>query len=384
LINYLVLNKKAVFCVTLFGLVLGLESCVNYIGIHHKQHLKKPEQFATKRSIISKNGAWPKIDWAKQFDPNLPLLIHEGLANNPDLQIALARQRQAQAAVEGRNGALLPRVSFIGLASRNKLIYPFQHILQNFGLAALNFNYELDFWGKNYSLLAQALSQEKVSQVALYQSALMISTMIASVYNELDYEYSLRAVLVRTLNQRRGLNTITEKLSKSGLATEVQVYQAKNAYADVQTQLISIDGQIQRTGQQLGVLLGAGPDKGFTIPRPRFYTLADPKLPNNLPINLLGRRPDVVAARWQVEASLYGVKHVKAQFYPNVNLLALAANFSYGTASLFRQSNQFLGAAAALTLPIFDGGILRAQLKGQYAQLDEQIALYNSTLNKAL
>lgn len=381
--NYSVLRKTSIFSASLFGLVLSLDGCVNYVGIHHKQNIRKPEQFATKHSLSTKQGTWPKITWAKDLDPHLPALIHEGLANNPDLQVVIARQNQAFAQVEGRSGALLPQANFIGLTARNKLMSPLNHQFQNFGVAALSFNYELDFWGKNYSLLAQALSEQKVSQAALYQSALMISTMIASTYNQLDYEYALRAVLMRTLKQRKVLNTITEKLLRSGLATKVQRYQAQNVYADVQTQLVAINGQIRSTRQQLGVLLGAGPDRGFTIPAPRFADVPDPKLPANLPMDLLGRRPDVVAARWQVESALYGVKNIKAQFYPNVNLLALAADFSFGTMSVFRNSSQLLSGAAALTLPIFDGGILRAQLKGQNAKLDEQIALYNSTLNQA-
>lgn len=366
------------------GLVLNLAGCVNYIGVHHHQRLKKTEQFAIKQSIPQQNGTWPSLNWAQNFSPALPSLIKEGLANNPDLQITVARHRQAQALVEGRNAALLPSTNFIGLAARNKALFPFIHQIQNFGLAALNFSYELDFWGKNYSLLAQALSQEKVTQAALYQSSLMLSTMIASVYNQLDYEYRLKEVLIHTAKQRKVLNNITEKLLKSGLATEVQVYQAQNVYADVQTQLVAVEGKITVTRQQLGLLLGSGPDRGFTIPNPHFSLLAAPKLPNHLPLDLLGRRPDIVAARWQVEASLHGVKHAKAQFYPNVDLLALAANFSFGTDALFRQSNQFLGIASAVTLPIFDGGRLRAQLKGKNAVLDEHIAIYNSTLNKAL
>lgn len=320
------------------------------------------------------------MDWAKEFEPHLPLLIQEGLTNNPDLQVVVARQSQAQALVEGRNGALLPRVNLISLGTR----YLYQNQFQNFALAALNFSYELDFWGKNYSLLAQALSEEKVSQASLYQATLMLSTMIATTYNELDYDYALKAVLVRTLQQRKELNTITEKLFKSGLATEVQVYQAKNVYADIETQLVSVKGQIKQTRQQLGVLLGIGPDKGLTVPIPRFYTVDHSKLPDNLPIDLLGRRPDIVAARWQVEASLYGVKHIKAQFYPNVNLLALSSTYFLGSGAILNNSNQFRAGAAALTLPVFDGGVLRAQLKNQYGKLDEEIALYNSTLNKAL
>jgi outer membrane protein TolC len=62
----------------------------------------------------------------------------------------------------------------------------------------------------------------------------------------------------------------------------------------------------------------------------------------------------------------------------------MAANFSFGAHAIFRHTNQFLGVASAVYLPVFDGGVLRARLKGQYAVLDEQIALYNATLNKAL
>jgi NodT family efflux transporter outer membrane factor (OMF) lipoprotein len=361
-----------------------LTSCVNYVGLHNKEHLRTPEQFTTRNSLSDQNGSWPSTDWAKQFDSQLPALIKEALTNNPDLRIAVSRLNQAQALVEARNASLLPSVDFLGLAARNKIIYPLIHPLMNFGLIATNVRYELDFWGKNYSLLAQALSEEKVRQADLCQSVLMLSTMIATVYNQLDYEYALQDLLRHTTKQRMVLNKITKQLFKSGLVTDVQVYQAQNAYADVNTQLVAVDGQIQIARQQLGILLGSGPERGFTIARPKFAVLADPKLPNSLPFNLLGRRPDIVATRWQVEASLYGVKNLKAQFYPDVDLLALAANFSLGSAALFRQSNHVLGGAAALSLPIFDGGSLKAQLKGRYAVLDEQIAMYNSTLNKAL
>lgn len=384
MIAYWSLPQRVVAYSSLSGLVLVLAGCVNYVGINNKQHLAKPEQFSTQKSIVSGHGKWPSIDWARQFDVHLPSLINEAVANNPDLQISIARQKKAKAQVDGRNAALLPKVDFLGLLARNKTIFPPTHAMQNFTLSALNFSYELDFWEKNYSLLTKALSEEKVSQAALYESSLMIATMVASTYNQLDYEYHLQDVLLQTARQRKNLNSITNKLFKSGLATEVQVYQARNAYADVETQLVAIDGQIKVTRQQLGVLLGAGPDRGFAIPKPKMSWVALPKLPDNLPVNLLGRRPDVVAARWQVEASLQAVKNVKSQFYPNINLFAIAANFTFGTQALFRTSDKLSGIASALYLPIFDGGILRAKLKGQYAVLDEQIGLYNSTLNKAL
>lgn len=367
---------------------LNSSGCVNYRGIHQQQRVAKLKQFATQRSIPSNNkGIWPNTDWAKQFaDPQLSLLIQEAVAHNPDLQVAVARQHQAQALVEGRNAALYPQVDFLGTVARNKVVLPAfnTNSWQNFGLTALSFSDELDFWGKNYASLAQALSQEKVSQAALYESQLILSTTFAALYNQLDYEYSLRDVLRRTVKQRKMLNDITQAQLKNGLATEVQIYQAQNLHASAQTQLAAIEGAIVTTRQQLGVLLGGGPDRGYSIQRPQLVHRAIPKLPSNLPVNLLGRRPDIVAARWQVESALQGTKNIKARFYPNVNLYAVAAEFSFGIDRLFHQVNKLGALSPAVYLPLFDAGSLRAQLKGQYAVLDEQIATYNSTLNKAL
>lgn len=371
---------------TLLCLLLqGISGCVNYIGIHQKQKIIKPNQLATKKSLLAKQGLWPKSDWTKQFaDPQLTFLIQEAIAHNPDLQVAVAREYQAQALVEGHNAPLLPKIEAYGMVARNKITYPLLPTWQNFGFGALNFSYELDFWGKNYSLLAQALSEEKVSQASCQASTLMITTSVASLYNQLSYEYDLKDILQHTVRQRKILDEITKVRVSSGLGTEVQIYQAHNLYGTARTQLAAVNGQIITTRQQLGVLLGLGPDRGFSITRPKLSKSTAPSLPPNLPLNLIGRRPDIVAARWQVEAALSGVKYMKSKFYPNVNLFAAAAYFSFGADRLFRRADKLLAAAPAFSLPLFDAGLLRAQLKGEYAVLDEQIALYNSTLNKAL
>ncbi len=382
--SYRGFNKRLMCCGILCGISLSITGCINYFGLHQKQRLKPVEELATKNSIPEDNGHWPSTNWAVQFDTHLPQLIQEGLENNPDLQTAVARQQQAQAIVKEGQSALLPRVNFYGLNSRSKALLTTSHLLQNLGVGALNFSYELDFWGKNYAQLAQALSNEKVSQATLYQSQLILSTSIATTYNQLDYQYQLQKVLVRTRQQRALLNKITKGLLSSGLATNVQVYQAMNTYADVSTQLVGINGEIEKTRLQLGVLLGKGPDRGLSLPNPHFAYLAAPKLPDKLPLHLLGRRPDIVAARWQVEAALHHVKYVKAQFYPDVNLLALAANVSLGAGALFRDSNQLLAYATAISLPLFDGGYLRAQVQQNYAIVDEKIATYNAAVNQAL
>lgn len=376
-------TKKTVlfiwFCLALYV----IPGCVNYSGLKQQQKLKKPSEFATKKSIVSTHGSWPTMDWAKQFDKQLPQLIEEGLAKNPNLQNAFAKKDQAQALVNGYNAALYPQVHFLDMISRSKIDATPLHALENFGLEALSFSYELDFWGKHYAALAQALSQEQASEVMTYQAALIIGTSIASLYNQLDYQYRYREVVAHTVEQRARLKNITKKLLHSGLATDVQLYQDKTELATSNAKLIAIDADIQRTRQQLGVLLGGGPDRGFAIAKPHLPQLADFKLPDHLPLDLIGRRPDLVAARWQVESALQGAKQVKAEFYPNVDLSALLAHFTFGSQRLFSHNNQFRGGGVAVHLPVFDAGVLRAKLQGKYALLDEQIATYNGALNNA-
>lgn len=202
-------------------------------------------------------------------------------------------------------------------------------------------------------------------------------------YNELAYYYGLRDVLRRTVRQRQDLDKITVVRLKSGLDTKVQLYQSRNTTATARTQLANTEGQLLVTKQQLGALLGAGPDRGLSISRPKLGIAQTPALPVNLPLNLLGHRPDIVGARWKVEAACQGINYTKALFYPNVNLLAGVGFLSLHLTELTTRANaEYFG--PAISLPLFDGGALRAKLRNQYALYEEAVANYNNTLNNAL
>ncbi|WP_255665401.1 efflux transporter outer membrane subunit [Legionella sp. 16cNR16C] len=369
---------------------LVMPGCVNYSGIRNKQTLATPATFQTKKSLPEKNGQWPDLCWARQFgDPQLPLLIAEALRDNPQIQAAGARVDKARALASGQNSSLLPHVDFLGVPALERFSAnsyfppPFGGRWFSQGQVQFNFSYDLDFWGKNLSLLSQALSQEKASEAALQASRLMIATSVATTYNELAYEFALRDVLLRTVQQRKSLTAVTRRRVDNGLDTDTQLFQAQTQEATARTLLVNVDGQLLITRQQLGILLGAGPDRGLSITRPQLKASVAPKLPSNLPLGLLGRRPDIVAARWQAEAALYGVKHVKAKFYPDVNLLANYGYLSLGLDKLFSNASKAVLVQAAISLPVFDAGALRAELREQYASLDESIANYNDTLNQA-
>lgn len=367
------------------------QSCVNYFGISSNKKIAPPEQYQTQKSIPLQQGNWPTLNWASQFgDPQLVSLINEALANNPNLQVTKARIDQARSLAEGKAALLLPNVSWQGAIQRFRLSSTLVPPALGggdwftFGDFIYQLKYELDIWGKNLANFRKAISQEKAQEASDQQARLSLAVTVASTYNQLAYYYALQGILRRTVAQRIALNKISAVRLSTGLDTKVQLYQSRNSTATAKTQLVEVEGEILLTRQQLGVLVGAGPDRGLSINAPRLSNTNTPKLPPNLPINLLGRRPDIVNARWLVEAACQGIHNAKAQFYPNVNLIALGGFLTLHLNQLFNGASRQYQFGPAISLPIFDGNALRARLKNQYANYEEAVANYNVTLNNAL
>lgn len=383
------LRRAALLC----GL-LAMAGCARLPQHVDPAPLRQPQSFQA--AGLAGNGAWPGADWVRQFnDPQLVALTAEALANNPDIQGARARIVAAQAQAEAAHGAALP--SATGLFSANRGYTAQDLKLQtpagttqpgsswsNTGQALIGLTYELDLWGKNRANLANYISQQRAAQAEEQQARLVLTTALATAYNQLAQQCAARAVSAQLLEQRRGLDRVAAKRFDAGLDSEVERTRAGQDADDAAIQLTQLDEQILLTRHQLGELLGAGPDRGLTIAEPRLASLPTPTLPQNLPLQLLGRRPDIVAARWQVEAAARQVDNAKARFYPDVNLSAFVGYASFGLSSLSNSYVKGFGVGPALTLPIFEGGQLRANLKGQAAQYDSAVASYNQTLNTAL
>jgi NodT family efflux transporter outer membrane factor (OMF) lipoprotein len=107
-------------------------------------------------------------------------------------------------------------------------------------------------------------------------------------------------------------------------------------------------------------------------------------MPSNIPAELVGHRPDVVAQRWRVEASGHEIEVAKARFYPNVNLTAFVGLQSLAFSTFNDHSSRILGVSPAISLPIFEGGRLRGNLSAQNAAYDLAVENYNQTVVDAL
>ncbi|HXZ09297.1 MAG TPA: efflux transporter outer membrane subunit, partial [Paraburkholderia sp.] len=329
--------------------------------------------------------------WSNQFgDPQLPALINEALEGSPSIAQAQARIAKASSYIENARSSLFPKVDASyswtrELYSANGLFpppYGGTWYSENNVLASAS--WDLDVWGKNRQRLAQAVSQQKATEADLQQARVTLAASVASTYNQLARLYALRDIAQREIDNRRDISRITNGRVTAGLDTNVEKQTANGNIATSQANLTDLDGQITNVRYQLGALLGKGPDRGLQIAKPLLSPGAVVALPQNVPADLVSRRPDLIAARWQVEAATHDIKEAKAEFFPDINLSAAAGFDAFGWGKFLTSSSRQMQFGPAIHLPIFDAGALRSQLKGRYADFDLDVANYNQTLINAL
>jgi NodT family efflux transporter outer membrane factor (OMF) lipoprotein len=372
-------------------LMAVLSACVNYAGIHGDQQMAQPQQFQTTQSLPAESGHWPAADWADQFgDAQLKTLIDEALKDSPTIAQARARIAGAEAYADTAKAATLPRVDATYSLNRQQLSGtfdvppPYAGSWQTQNSALLSLSYDLDLWGKNRETLKASVSQVQASVADAEVVKLTLTTALARTYNQLARLYVLHDIAQQEVERREHIDSITAGRIATGLDTAVERKTAQANLATARSALAALDGSILTTRYQLAALMGEGPDRGLSIARPTLGVGDPVRLPDNLPADLVSRRPDIVAARWRVDAITHQVKETKAEFYPDINLTAAIGLESFGFGRFLSAASRTSNVGPALHLPIFDAGELRAELKGRYADFDEAVATYNQTLIAAL
>jgi outer membrane protein TolC len=146
----------------------------------------------------------------------------------------------------------------------------------------------------------------------------------------------------------------------------------------------ALDEQLAIARNRLAALAGAGPDRGLALQPPAASPKREFGLPPNLAADLLGRRPDLQAARLRAEAAAKRIRVARAGFYPDLNLTAFIGAQSLGLHNLTKSGSDIGQGALALSLPIFQGGRLEGAYRGARAEYDAAVAAYDRTLIAAL
>ena len=388
------MTTRALFMVSALSLAVLAAGCASTSGLSTQASLRDSNALASQKSLAGTAvtpASWPRSDWWTSLgDRELDRLIDEALAGSPTLKVAAARTRKALSFAETSKAALYPRVdaSYEGTRERfaeHGLVPPpaagtwsTVHRLQ------ATLNWELDFWGKNRAAFESALGEVRAAEVDAYAARLALSANIAQAYVQLQRAYLQLDIAQSTLKEREQIFALTRDRNAAGIDSRLELKQAESALPATREQIAQLDETIALTRNQLAALLGQGPDRGLSIGRPDAHSLGTVALPASLPAELLGRRPDLVAERARVEAAQKDIAVAKAEFYPNVNLIAFIGLQSIGSAGFLSAASRTLGAGPAMSLPIFDAGRLRGNLAGKNADYDIAVESYNQTLADAL
>jgi NodT family efflux transporter outer membrane factor (OMF) lipoprotein len=375
------------------AVALLLSGCVERGGWKPAPRLQ-PQALAADRTLADAKvdaSAWPTDAWWHAYgDPQLDSLVDAALSGSPSLEIAQARLRAAQGQAIAARAQLAPTVALDGSVIRQRFpvngLYPppFGGSYFTQGQVTLDFSYDIDFWGRNRALAQAARSGVQAAEASRAAARLELAVAVVRAYVQLDLSYALLDVTDDNLKQQTTILDLTQQRVSAGLENTARVKQSEGQLALTRAGVAAVQANIELARDQLADLVGAGPDRGLDLKRPQLLPPAQITLPSVLPAELLGRRPDVAAARAQVEAGTHGVKAAEASFYPNVNLTAFAGFQSLGLAQLFDASDRILGGGPALSLPLFNRGALTGALYQSQAQLDQSVGQYNQTLLDAV
>ncbi len=383
-------------CLSLLtGVVLALllSACASSGGIAPQGRLTEAQSLASSKALSGvplTPAAWPQKDWWQVVgDPQLDALINEALAGSPGLDTARARSAVAIAEAQAVDADRRPMLSTSGQYSGIRipdtvLPAPYGSSYNTLEALTLKLSWAPDLWGGQRAAWEAALGRVRAAEIDVQAARIALSIQIAESYATMAYGYDQRDVAQAELDRAGKLLELTRQRAAAGIDSQLQLKQSAAAVPAAQQQLQAAQLRIDGARAALAALLGKGPDRGLTIERPRLADPAALALPNVLPAELLGRRPDLVAARWRAQAAQREVDAAKTRFYPNLNLSASAGLASAGIGNLFELGSRYYQLGPAISLPIFDGGRLRAGLAGDDAQFDVAAADYNQKLVDAL
>ncbi|MHC8377339.1 efflux transporter outer membrane subunit [Pseudomonas sp. MDT1-16] len=337
----------------------------------------------------SQRGLHPDLrQWWQVFaDPVLDHLIAESDAHNSSLKIAGLRVMEARAQLGIAQSGLYPQLQ---QASADSLYFNRRqsggsnpqdsHFWQY--SAGFDIGWELDFWGR-FSRAIESSDASYFAAQANYEDVLvLLRAQVADTYFSLrTTEARLRVARENARQQKRSFE-ITDKLFNSGQTAELDLQQAKTQYLGTLSTIPNLEDQLLRTRNALAVLIGQPPGAlPQLIENEGYIPLVDRAVLQDVPANLLLRRPDVRAAELNVAAQSALIGVAESDFYPSLTLLGSIV-WSADTLKGTSKSLDLIG-GPSLRWNLFDHGQISNNVRVQDARLQQLIEAYRDKVRQA-
>ncbi len=347
---------------------------------------------------------WPQQGWWTQYNsPTLNALIEQAMSDGPSLKVLATRIDASKNAADAVRKLSYPmgqvKVDWTGqeffntridgatpqsqaaLSSRGIPTNPSDQFIALTNISA-GISWDLDLWGHNRALYGAALGLSR-AQTLEYEAARQgVIANIVGLHAQI-MAFTERANIVdkqiatQTMLRQRWLER-----EQAGLQPTQNSVQVDMTLAQLAQLKQSLMAQKAVARAQLAALIGQTPEQLTEfLPEQTWQTL---NLPQNIPVQILGTRPDIAAAREYIVASTEQVNAVKAEFYPNINIGLSTALQLLNLQDILDFRGQNAAVKPAISLPIFNTIQLNAKLRQQQAQLDNTIAQYNQTVFQAV
>lgn len=325
-------------------------------------------------------------DWWEIFqDPQLNALEVEINVSNQNLKAAVAQYQESRAALRYVRADYYPTVTTSPSATRER--YSNNRPPQSSGLDGLtfndfalpvNFSYQANVWGRVSKNVEAYREQAQASAADLAVVNLSMHSALAIDYfaaRTLDAEEKLLRDTVAQYKQALQLN---EDRYRGGLASEVEVEQARTILETTRAQLVDVGVARAQYEHATAVLVGKAP-ADFALP-PLPLTTPPPTIPVGIPSELLERRPDIAAAERRVASANAEVGLAKTAYYPLVNILGEGGFESGSITTLLQGPSAMWSIGGSLVETLFDGGRRRATNDQAKASYDSTVASYRETV----
>lgn len=342
-----------------------------------------------------------RLDWWKLFhDPVLNRLEEQAMSANADLQAAAERFMQARDMMMKAQSRLFPHVGLGFGASDNKQsenalfraptaqlfpggpnLYPGNPIYGSDVDTGSLASWEPDFWSAIRNRTRMEIHRAQEMAANFWLARLSLQAEIATNYYILrGYDAQEHVYRMSIDYYKQSLDIVTAQF-EGKLASELDVARVKYLLHMTEAKAFDIQGEREVTEHAIAALLNVSPSS-FKIQPMNELKSAKFTVPQKVPSSLLERRPDIAAMEREMAQANRAIGVARAAFFPNV-VFRLGGGFEDNAFNLFRLANSYWAYGSMVSLPIFEGGMRRAELQQSWSVYREVEDRYRSTVLNA-
>ncbi|MBE7374163.1 efflux transporter outer membrane subunit [Pseudomonas lopnurensis] len=366
---------------------LLLAGCVNLAPDYQQPQAPIPSQWPTS---AEQGRTTVDIAWQDFFlDARLRQVIDQALANNRDLRVAILNVEKARALYRVQRAERLPTLNAGASGSHDRTP---ASLSSSTGGASTSHQYsaelglsgyELDLFGRIRNLSEAALEDYLALEQTGRSTRISLLAEVANAWLTLAADRDLLRLAEETLTSQQASYQLLQRSHVLGNTSGLALAQAQSTVESARVDVAAYQSQVQQDINTLNLLVGASPSEDL-LPAGLTQSSAELlEIPAGLPSSLLQQRPDVLAAEHALKAANVDIGAARADFFPSISLTASAGTSSAALSGLFKGGSGAWSFAPSVSLPIFDAGANRANLKAAERERDIQLATYEQTLQSA-